>query len=161
MTKKKQKKQGQQFLSPEQYIKQKARSLEIGACYVSDDIEEMGEGHVIVSRKHTGGRVSMAVYLVDIWCVGVKDSFYRLRLEDDEFKEMIDTYRLGLRECSYLIFFAFRKSIMSSQKSSASVSVNPLWDISLRIASKSCIFVTCRSGATSIGQATMSPNEPT
>ena len=24
-----------------------------------------------------------------------------LRLEDYEFKEMIDTYRLGLRECSY------------------------------------------------------------
>lgn len=102
MAKKKQKKQqGQQFLSPEQYIKQKARSLEIGACYVSDDIEEMGEGHVIVSRKHTGGRVSIAFYLIDIWCVGVKDSFYRLRLEDDEFKEMIDTYRLGLRECCY------------------------------------------------------------
>ena len=102
MAKKKQKKQqGQQFLSPEQYIKQKARALEIGACYVSDDIEEMGEGHVIVSRKHTGGRVSMAVFLVDIWCVGVKDSFYRLRLEDYEFKEFIDTYRLGLRECSY------------------------------------------------------------
>jgi len=48
MAKKKQKKQqGQQFLSPEQYIKQKARSLEIGACYVSDDIEEMGEGHLM------------------------------------------------------------------------------------------------------------------
>lgn len=102
MAKKKQKKQqGQQFLSPEQYIKQKARTLEIGTCYVSDDLETMGEGHIIVSRKHTGGRVSMAVYLVDIWCVGVKDTFYRLRLEDYEFKEMIDTYRLGLRECSY------------------------------------------------------------
>ena len=102
MAKKKQKKQqGQQFLSPEQYIRQKARTLEIGTCYVSDDLETMGEGHIIVSRKHTGGRVSMAVYLVDIWCVGVKDTFYRLRLEDYEFKEMIDTYRLGLRECSY------------------------------------------------------------
>ena len=102
MAKKKQKKQqGQQFLSPEQYIKQKARTLEIGSCYVSDDIERAGEGHVIVSRKHTGGRVSMAVYLVDIWCVGVKDTFFRLRLEDYEFKDMIDTYRLGLRECSY------------------------------------------------------------
>lgn len=102
MAKKKQKKQqGQQFLSPEQYIKQKARTLEIGTCYVSDDLETMGEGHIIVSRKHTGGRVSMAVYLVDIWCVGVKDTFYRLRLEDYEFKELIDTYRLGLHECSY------------------------------------------------------------
>lgn len=102
MAKKKQKKQqGQQFLSPEQYIKQKARTLEIGSCYVSEDIEKAGKGHVIVSRKHTGGRVSMAVYLVDIWCVGVKDTFFILRLEDYEFKEMIDTYRLGLRKCSY------------------------------------------------------------
>jgi hypothetical protein len=55
-------------------------------------IEEMGEDHVIVSRRHTGDRVSMAVYLVDIRCVGLKDSFYRLRLEDYEFKEMIVTH---------------------------------------------------------------------
>ena len=101
MAKKKQKKQQQQFLSPDQFVKQRARSLEIGTCYVSNDIEAMGEGHVIVTRKHTGGKISMAVYLVDIWCVGVKDSFYRLRLEDYEFDDLIGTYRIGLRECSY------------------------------------------------------------
>ena len=101
MAKKKQKKQQQQFLSPDQFVKQRARSLEIGTCYVSNDIEEMGEGHVIVTRKHTGGKISMAVYLVDIWCVGVKDTFYRLRLEDYEFDDLIGTYRIGLRECSY------------------------------------------------------------
>lgn len=99
--KKKNKQQGQQFLSPEKYVKQKARTLEIGPCYVSNDIELGGEGHVIVSRKHTGGRVSMAVYLIDIWCVGVKDSFYRLRMEDYEFNELVGAYNFGLRECSY------------------------------------------------------------
>jgi hypothetical protein len=99
--KKKNKQQGQQFLSPEKYVKQKARTLEIGPCYVSNDIEQVGEGHVIVSRKHTGGRVSMAVYLIDIWCVGVKDSFYRLRMEDYEFNELVGAYNFGLRECSY------------------------------------------------------------
>lgn len=36
MAKKKQKKQGQQFLSPEQYLKQRARTLEIGKCYMTD-----------------------------------------------------------------------------------------------------------------------------
>ena len=45
--------------------------MEIGTCYVSDDFEEMGDDHVIVSRKHTGGRVSMAVYLVDIRCLNM------------------------------------------------------------------------------------------
>lgn len=59
---------------------------------MGDDIEKMGEAHIIVSRKHTGGRVSMAVFLVDIWCVGVKDSFYRLRMEDYEFQDLIDSY---------------------------------------------------------------------
>ena len=68
---------------------------------MSNDIEAMGEGHVIVTRKHTGGKISLAVYLVDIWCVGVKDTFYRLRLEDYEFEDMIGTYQIGLRECCY------------------------------------------------------------
>lgn len=102
MAKKKQKKQqtGQQFLSPEQFMKQRARSLEIGTCYVSDDMTECGEGHVIVTRRHTGGRVSMAMYLVETYCIGVKSSFFRLRLEEDELEEMLDRAP-GIRECSY------------------------------------------------------------
>ena len=102
MSKKKHKKQqtGQQFLTPEQFMKQRARSLEIGACYISEAMKECGEGHVIVTRRHTGGRVSLAMYLVDIYCLGVKDSFFRLRLEEDELEEMLDRGPI-LRECSY------------------------------------------------------------
>ena len=102
MAKKKQKKQqAQQFLSPENYLRQKARSLEIGTCYVTDNMKSVGEGHVIVTRRHKGGKVSVAFYLVDIWCLGVKDSFYRLRMDEDEFEQMLGDYKLGLRECSY------------------------------------------------------------
>ena len=85
MAKKRQKKQGgQQFLSDENYIRQRARTLKIGTCYVSDAITKAGEGTVIVSRLHTGGRVSISVYLVDAYCLGLKDSFYRLRIKDYE-----------------------------------------------------------------------------
>ncbi|MBR1463215.1 MAG: hypothetical protein IJ604_07555 [Prevotella sp.] len=99
MAKKKQKKQqGQQFLSPEQYMKQRARTLEIGKCYMTD-ITEVGEGHILVTRNHTGGKISMAVFLVDAYCLGVKDSFYRLRLEDYELEEIID--KIGAEECTY------------------------------------------------------------
>lgn len=55
MAKKKQRKQGQQFLSPEQNLKQRARMLEIGKCYMTD-LTEYGLGHVIVTRNHTGAR---------------------------------------------------------------------------------------------------------
>ena len=92
MAKKKQNKKqgGQQFLSPEQYLKQKARTLEIGKCYITDAIKKVGEGLVIVTRNHTGGRISMASFLVDAYCLGVKDSFFRLRMEDYEMEEMMD-----------------------------------------------------------------------
>lgn len=102
MAKKNKKKQqtGQQFLSPEQFMKQRARSLEIGTCYISEDMTECGEGHVIVTRRHTGGRISVAIYLVDTYCLGVKDSFFRLRLEEEELEEMLDSAP-NLRECSY------------------------------------------------------------
>ena len=98
--KKKNKKQGQQFPSPEKYIKQIVRSLEIGKCYISHDIKESGEANIIVTRKHTRGRISMATYLVDIFCTGVKDTAYHLRLEEEEFNNLL---RLSddLCECSY------------------------------------------------------------
>ena len=102
MAKKKQKNQqtGQQFLSPEKFMKQRARSLEIGTCFVSEDMHEYGEGYVIVTRRHTGGRISVAFYLIDIFCLGVKDSFYRLRLEEDELEEMLDRMP-NIIKCSY------------------------------------------------------------
>lgn len=100
MAKKKHKnQQGQQFLSPEQYLKQRARTLEIGKCYITDHIKEVGEANIIVSRRHTGGRVSIAVYLVDIYCLGVKDSLYHLRMEDYELDELVE--RMDGKECTY------------------------------------------------------------
>ena len=88
-------------MSPEKYLRTKARTLAIGKCYMTNFDE--GEGHVIVTRKHTGGKISMACYLVDKYSVGVNDSFYRLRMEPDEYEEFISRYEegLGLHECSY------------------------------------------------------------
>ena len=90
---------GQQFLSDEQFIRQRMRALPLGECYITDGITEHGEGYVVVSRKHTGGRISFACYLVDAWCCGVKDSLYRLRQEDFEFDDFIS--QVDARPCSY------------------------------------------------------------
>lgn len=100
MAQKKKKQNGQQFLSPEQYLKQKARSLEIGKCYISEELEDCGEGVIFVTRNHKGGKVSMGFYLVDIYCLGVKDSHYELRMEEEEMQEYISNY-VKMRECSY------------------------------------------------------------
>lgn len=102
MAKKKNKKaQQQQFLSPQNFLRQRARSLAIGECYFTPAIEETGEGIAIVSRKHTGGRVSYAVYLVDIWCVGVKDTYYRLRCEESDFEAFVEHMGPQVEPMSY------------------------------------------------------------
>ena len=102
MAKKKKKGQaGQQFLSPEKYLKERARSLEIYECYVSDNLKEVGEGYVIVSRIHTGGRVSMSAYLVDTYCLGVKDTFFRLRMEEEEYRMFLNYFDSSLHRCNY------------------------------------------------------------
>ncbi|MBR5982564.1 MAG: DUF1186 domain-containing protein [Bacteroidales bacterium] len=100
MAKKKNKGNGQQFLSADQYIRQKARTLKIGKCYISNEIEQCGEGDIIVTREHTGGKISMGIYLVDIFCLGVKDSFYYLRHDEYELKQIISGIG-DMRECSY------------------------------------------------------------
>ncbi|QUB70860.1 hypothetical protein J4864_01140 [Prevotella multiformis] len=93
----------QQFLSPEKYLRTKARMLQKGQCYRSSSLFEAGEGYVIVTRKHMGGKISFAAYLIDTYCVGVKGSFYRLRVEEDEFEDFLDRASEGdgLIECSY------------------------------------------------------------
>ena len=92
--------QTQQFLSPEQFIRQKARTLELGPCYITDDIITIKEGYVVVTRRHTGGRISMGMFLVDAYCLGVKNSFYRLRMEPEEFEDFVNGIP-DAEECSY------------------------------------------------------------
>lgn len=96
------KQQQQTFLSPEKYIKQKARSLKIKACYITEDHEKYGLGHIVVAREHNGGKITAGFYLIDKFCLGVKNTFYRFRMEDYEFKEVLDNMNeIGIKEIGY------------------------------------------------------------
>ena len=96
------KQQTQQFLSPERFVKERMRSVEIGDCYVSDDIFKIGYGNVLVSRKHTGGNISFGAFLVDTWCLGVKECSCRLRIDGKEFEDIVEhCIESGMRKASY------------------------------------------------------------
>ncbi len=103
MAKKKKTAKQQTFLSPEQYVKEKARTLEIGDCFINEDYEECGLCHIVVTRLHKGGRKTIGVYLVDKYCLGVKDAFYRLRMDDIEYDDFIQTIsrEYHLKKISY------------------------------------------------------------
>ncbi len=63
-------------LSPEKYITTKARSLPIAKCYVNVGWKIAKMVNVIVMRRHVNGNYTAGIYLIDLLCLGVKDTFY-------------------------------------------------------------------------------------
>lgn len=43
----------------------------------------------------------MASYLIDMYCLGVKDTFYRLRVSEWEVEELMNQQQVEFRECTY------------------------------------------------------------
>jgi hypothetical protein len=48
----------------------------IHECFVSEEIFDRGIGDVIISRRMPDGSISTSVFLVDTFCLGVKDCFF-------------------------------------------------------------------------------------
>ncbi len=66
--------------------------MPIYKCYLSHDFEKSTEGTVMVVRKHTGDKYTCGLYLVDKYCLGVKDASYHLRMDEQEFDEFLDLF---------------------------------------------------------------------
>lgn len=108
MAKKKSKNKGkgqqQPALSPYRFMREKARALPIGKCYIApSDWQKEGMAHVIVSRVRPSGNLVMAIFLVDTFCLGVKDADYYENITTSDFEEYLNNYKNGmeLEEISY------------------------------------------------------------
>ncbi len=92
MAKKKSTNNQQQQLSPENMIIRNGRKLPIYECFLSENIRDCGEGYAVVARKHTGGKITVAFFLLDVYCCGVKDSFYKVRIDESEYEELMNKF---------------------------------------------------------------------
>ena len=45
-------------------------------CLVSDGLSELGIGNVVLAKKMPSNNIGVGVFLLDIFCLGVKDVFY-------------------------------------------------------------------------------------
>lgn len=57
-------------------------------CYISEDFWDQGMGYVLISRELPGYQVAVANFMVDRFCLGVKDVFARI-LTKGEYKEQL------------------------------------------------------------------------
>lgn len=87
MAKKKKNNPAPQTLSPEKYIQTKARNLPVEECLIGEDWQKAGLTTIVITRRHTNGNYTLGVYLVDLFCLGVKSSVYYFNISPEEYKE--------------------------------------------------------------------------
>ncbi|TCD22074.1 hypothetical protein EZ456_18200 [Pedobacter psychrodurus] len=89
----------QLFQKPENFIKSRARALPLGKCYITEQWDETGIANILVSRKHTNGNFTLGIYLIDLKCLGIKDTTYKFNVSDDELDYFADY--VGGNEIAY------------------------------------------------------------
>jgi len=61
----------------------------IKACVVADRLFADGIGWVVLGRNLASGLVGASFFLVDVWCLGVKDAFFRV-MSQHKFEEQMN-----------------------------------------------------------------------
>jgi len=79
-----------QQLSPEKYIRTRARTLPIGTCYINANWRDSGLAVIFVCRRHINGHITHAAYMVDVFCLGLKESFWTFNQDPLDFKDFME-----------------------------------------------------------------------
>jgi hypothetical protein len=59
-------------------------------AFISSKLFEAGIGHVVVSRFKSEGRVESGVFLLDVYCLGVKDAFFTILHVSEHEERLLD-----------------------------------------------------------------------
>lgn len=102
-----------QLLSPEKYIRTKARGLPVVECLINSLFRAKGVALIIIARQHKSGNYTVGCYLLDLYCRGVKDSYYCFNIPPREYAELIEEVygdqemlEIGYNEVHNLIYGA-------------------------------------------------------
>lgn len=94
-------------------------------CYIGKNWQKSGMSNVVVTRKAFNDSLIAGVYLVDIWCLGVKDAFIRKNLDSDDLRYLcsnISSANDGVIEISYE---DARSIILGSLNYAAKIGIKP------------------------------------
>lgn len=68
--------------------RQVGERCELVACLINQGWAEQGMASVFVLRRMPDGALAMAAFLIDTWCMGLKDAWGRLDISMKEFQEI-------------------------------------------------------------------------
>jgi len=90
-------KKKQALLSPENYLRTKVRNIPIDECFINDNWRDTGFAMIIVTREHINGNITHGAYMVDLFCMGLKESFWIFNQHLLDFKDHVDHHRMENR----------------------------------------------------------------
>jgi hypothetical protein len=80
-----------QTMTPKQYfLAGRPRLLELYECVVNDDYKESGMAIVLIARQHKTGNITFSSFIVDIFCLGVKDTNSAFNRTEEEYVDYKD-----------------------------------------------------------------------
>jgi len=80
----------QQQLSPETFIRRKAKDMPVMKCMVNSEWREIGYASVSIVREHESGNITFCEYQVDLNCRGIKDSAWYYDLPPSLWDDYVD-----------------------------------------------------------------------
>lgn len=85
----KKKEQAAAPLSPTHRARAAASAFGVSYCMMTRDIFDIGLGHVILGRTISPTTVVTGIFLVDVYCLGIKNAYYAERTHE-QLRELID-----------------------------------------------------------------------
>src|SRR5450432_2232674 len=84
-------------------VLEEARTFPILECWISDDWQD-GSGlvQIILARQQPNEKICCALYLVDKYCLGLKNTFAKINLSPERYQDVYDKVasKQALKECS-------------------------------------------------------------
>src|ERR1035437_6427475 len=80
----------QQQLSPGKYIISKGALLPFHECLINEDWKKGGLATVVISKKMPSGKIIVGLYLIDMYCLGLKDTSYKFAFSAFDYAEFLN-----------------------------------------------------------------------
>lgn len=75
-------------ISGKKYLIKNGRKLPFYESFINVDWREKGIANILISKKQPAGNITFGVYLVDVFCLGIKNTFFNFNFSEDEYREV-------------------------------------------------------------------------
>ncbi len=79
-----------QKISVQKYFKTRLKNLPYHECYINAEYKERGLAQILISKKQASGKYAYAIFLLDVYCLGLKNCMYNFNFDDFEYEQMKD-----------------------------------------------------------------------